>query len=159
MWLWRSLSADCYLLYTPWSSSLSRFTGPKTGTKVQKSGTYDSPVQILGLNKVSPVQTLGLFRGSSVQILQYSDIFCHRVYRVPGFHSRRRNWVTQPPHPQTSVAPPPQGGRHTRLRLGGRGCRGIQVIQFRRRDRHSGTLCVLQYLYAYCTGIPAHFSY
>ncbi len=30
-----------------------------------------------------------------------------RVYRVTGFLSSRPNWVSPPPHPQGSVAPPP----------------------------------------------------
>jgi len=64
----------------------------------------------------------------------------HRVYRVPGFPSSRPNWVAHSPHTQKCVGPPHswvQGGRHTRLRGG---------TQFRRWDRHSGTLGKLQSL-------------
>jgi hypothetical protein len=62
----------------------------------------------------------------------------HRVYRVPGILSSRPNWV--PPTPPARECCPStlfvQKGRHTRFL--GRGCEGTQ---FRRRDRHSGTLC------------------
>ncbi len=56
------------------------------------------------------------------------------------FLSNRSNWVLPPPRPQVSVVIPflVQGGRHTHLR--GRGW----VAQFRRSDRHSGTLCTLR---------------
>ncbi len=59
-------------------------------------------------------------------------------HRVPGFLSSRPYWA--PPPPQASVAPPPFGskGRDTLAGWGGGG-----GIQFRRRDKHSGTLCIL----------------
>ncbi len=61
----------------------------------------------------------------------------HKVYRVPDFLSSCPNWVPPPPYPLESVAPSPPvdpRGRHTRLRGRGWG------TQFRRWDRHSGTL-------------------
>jgi hypothetical protein len=125
MWLWRSLSADCYLhslILLPlkvhrsknWDKSPKiwnlRFTSPNTGTKK----SFTSP-------------NTGT-RGSPVQIKQYTDTFCHRVYRVPGFPSSRRNRGSPNPLIRKRVLrrpppPPPwvQGGRHTRLRLRGRG--------------------------------------
>ncbi len=61
----------------------------------------------------------------------------HRIKRVPGFLSICLNWA---PHPQASVAPPPFGSkRGDTLACGG----GGGGTQFHRRDRHSGTLCIL----------------
>jgi hypothetical protein len=63
---------------------------------------------------------------------------CHRLDRVPGFLSSRLNWLPPPSHPQASFVPFLWwGGRHTRSGRGGGG------NQFRRRDRHSGTLGIV----------------
>jgi hypothetical protein len=71
----------------------------------------------------------------------------HRVYRVSSFLSLRRNWFHPPPppppapqsHPQAIVAPSPFGSKEGgTLDCGG----GGGWPQFRRRDKHSGTLCM-----------------
>ncbi len=88
---------------------------------------------------------LGNGRESPLTPLSYKLACCeylaHRIFRVPGFLSSRPNLVPSPPHPQWSVAPAAFGfrGKHTRSR--GRGW--WDPTQFRRRDRHSGTLCML----------------
>jgi hypothetical protein len=62
------------------------------------------------------------------------------LYRVLGFLSSRPNWVPPPPYTQESVAPPlygPNGGDTL-------ACGGVSGgTQFRRRDRHYGTLVIL----------------
>ncbi len=69
-------------------------------------------------------------------------ILQHRVDRVPGFLFSCPNWLPPPPYPQASVAPPPFGSRGDTL-ASGKGAGG----QFGRRDRHSGTLGIIQSLY------------
>jgi hypothetical protein len=63
----------------------------------------------------------------------------HTVYRFPGFLSSHPNCVPPPPNPQGNVAPPFGSKGGDTLACGG----GGGEAQFRRRDRYSGTLCVL----------------
>ncbi len=81
----------------------------------------------------------------------------HRVERVPGFLSSRPSWLSPPPHPQASVAPPPPqlwfrgggGWGHTCLRE-----RGFVSNQFGWRERLSDPLGIIyslhgEYLHTY----------
>ncbi len=79
-------------------------------------------------------------------VVQEEDIrFTQRVDRVPGFHSSRPHWLPTPPSTASECPPPPPGPywfqkerTHSLAEEGGRGESG-----FGRKDRHSGTLCLL----------------
>ncbi len=69
----------------------------------------------------------------------------HRVYRVPSFLSSRPNWDSLAPSPAGECVPPSFGSR-------GGGTHSLAgPSQFRRRDRHSGTLGIYVLCGIYCT--------
>jgi len=76
-------------------------------------------------------------------MLQY---LLHRVYRVPGFLSSRPNWVLHPLTCKGELLLPRLSSKGETHSLAGEGGGGTK---FRRRDKHSGTLCQLQSLNGY----------
>ncbi len=69
------------------------------------------------------------------------ECLAHRIYRVPGFRSSRPNWI---PHPLTRKGVLLLLGETRSLAR-----EGVWGTQFRRRDRHPGTLCILWSFYIY----------
>jgi hypothetical protein len=68
--------------------------------------------------------------------VKISSVPEYSLYRVSKFLAGHLNWLPPPPPPEANVSPQLRGG-HTLAcgkGVGGRGC------QFRRRDRHYGTL-------------------
>jgi hypothetical protein len=64
----------------------------------------------------------------------------HRLYRVPGLPSSRPNWIPPLPHRNRVLLSPFGSKGGDTLAYGGV---GVGRTQFRRRDRHSGTQCIL----------------